>query len=147
GAIRCHPYVQKLIHAVDTRDRKQLDKATFGYVNFVVTRAVRAFLLALTGSRLARVPHTPDVGRFYQHLTRMSSAFALVSDLSMGVLGGALKRREKISGRLADALAWQYLAAAALKRYHDEPKLAFNYDLARWSAALALYRVQEALVG
>src|SRR5699024_12531976 len=64
-----------------------------------------------------------------------------------GVLRGSPKRREKISGRLADALAWQYLAAAALKRYHDEPKLASNYDLARWSAALALYRVQEALVG
>ncbi|HET7268248.1 MAG TPA: acyl-CoA dehydrogenase [Oleiagrimonas sp.] len=147
GAIRCHPYVQKLIQAVDRRDRKQLDKAVFGYVNFVITRTIRAFLMALTGSRLARTPRTPDVGRFYQHLTRMSSAFALISDLSMGVLGGSLKRREKISGRLADALAWQYLAAAALKRYHDEPKLASNYDLARWSAALALYRVQEALRG
>src|SRR5699024_9594344 len=106
-----------------------------------------ACLLALTGSRLAQVPRTPDVGRFYQHLTRMSSAFAFISDLSMGVLGGSLKRREKISGRLADALAWQYLAAATLKRYHDEPKLSSNYDLARWATALALYRVQEALIG
>ncbi len=147
GAIRCHPYVQKLIRAVDAKDRKRLDKAVFGYVNFVATRAVRAFLLGLTGSRLARVPDTHDMRRFYQHLTRFSSAFALVSDLSMGVLGGSLKRREKISGRLADALAWQYLAAASLKRYHDETKLASNYDLARWSTALALYRVQEALVG
>lgn len=147
GAIRCHPFVQKLIRAVDAKDYKHLDKAVFGYVNFVATRAIRAFLLAITGSHLARVPKTHDVKRFYQHLTRFSSAFALVSDLSMGVLGGSLKRREKISGRLADALAWQYLAAASLKRYHDEPKLASNYDLARWSTALALYRVQEALIG
>ncbi len=147
GAIRCHPYVQTLIQAVDKNDHKALDKATFGYANFVVTRAVRAFLLALTGSRLARVPETHDVKRFYQHLSRFSAAFALISDISMGVLGGSLKRREKISGRLADALAWQYLAAASLKRYHDETKLASNYDLARWSTALALYRVQEALVG
>ncbi|HET7300266.1 MAG TPA: acyl-CoA dehydrogenase [Oleiagrimonas sp.] len=147
GAIRCHPFVHKLIRAVDHDDRRELDKAVFGYVNFVVTRAVRAFGLAITGSRVAHVPDTHDVGRFYQHLTRFSAAFAFISDLSMGVLGGSLKRREKISGRLADALAWQYLAAAALKRYHDEPKLASNYDLARWSTALALYRVQEALVG
>ncbi|HEX7340562.1 MAG TPA: acyl-CoA dehydrogenase domain-containing protein, partial [Rhodanobacteraceae bacterium] len=147
GAIRCHPFVQKLIVAVDQNDKKQLDKAVFGYVNFVVTRAIRAWLLALSGSRLARAPATPDLGRFYQHLARLSAAFAFTSDLSMGVLGGSLKRREKISGRLADALAWQYLAAATLKRYHDEPKLASNYDLARWAVALAIFRVQEALRG
>ncbi len=147
GAIRCHPFVQKLIKAVDEKDHARLDKAVFGYVNFVVTRALRALLLGLSGSRLARVPDTPDMKRFHQHLSRFSAAFAFVSDLSMGVLGGSLKRREKISGRLADALAWQYLAAATLKRYHDEPKLSSNYDLARWATALALYRVQEALIG
>jgi acyl-CoA dehydrogenase len=147
GAIRCHPYVQKLIEAVEKHDRPRFDKAIFGYVNFVFTRAVRAWLLALSGSRLATAPDTPDVKRMYQHLSRFSAAFAFVSDLSMGTLGGTLKRREKISGRLADALAWQYLAAASLKRYHDEPKLASNYDLARWATATALSRTQEALRG
>jgi acyl-CoA dehydrogenase len=147
GAIRCHPYVQTLIEAVEKKDKPRFDKAIFGYVNFVFTRAVRAWLLALIGSRLARVPEALDVTRLYQHLARCSAAFAFVSDLSMITLGGALKRREKISGRLADALAWQYLAAAALKRYHDEPKLASNYDLACWAATTALYRTQEALRG
>lgn len=146
GAIRCHPYVQKLMAATRDNDRKALDKALFGYVNFVFTRAVRAFVLALTGSRLAFAPDG-DLKRFFQHLSRLSSAFAFVSDISMATLGGALKRREKLSGRLADALAWQYMAAAALKRYLDEPKIASHYDLARWSAASALYRTQEALLG
>ena len=147
GAIRCHPFVQKLMAAAqDERSASGSTRPLFGYVNFVGTRAVRAFVLALTGSRLARAPHG-DVQRFFQHLSRFSAAFAFVSDLSMATLGGALKRREKISGRLADALAWQYMAAAALKRYHDEPKIASHYDLARWSAATALYRIQEALRG
>jgi acyl-CoA dehydrogenase len=65
----------------------------------------------------------------------------------MGTLGGSLKRREKLSGRLADALAYLYLASAALKRYHDEPKTASNFALVRWSTELCLQRVQEALVG
>ncbi|HET7359850.1 MAG TPA: acyl-CoA dehydrogenase [Rhodanobacteraceae bacterium] len=147
GAIRCHPYVQKLIDAVEQRHKPRFDAALFGYVNFVFTRAVRAWLLALSGSRLARAPDALDVKRLYQHLSRCSAAFAFVSDLSMATLGGALKRREKISGRLADALAWQYLAAAALKRYHDEPKLASSHDLACWAATSALYRTQEALCG
>jgi acyl-CoA dehydrogenase len=53
----------------------------------------------------------------------------------------------KLSGRLADALAWLYLASATLKRYHDEPKTRSNYALARWATELALYRIQDALVG
>ncbi|WP_243042656.1 acyl-CoA dehydrogenase [Dyella sedimenti] len=147
GAIRCHPWVQKLIAAIDAKDLAAVDRGAFGYLNFVFTRGVRALLLGLSGARLARVPAGSELRRQYQHLTRYASAFAFVSDLCMATLGGSLKRREKISGRLADALAWQYLAAATLKRYHDEPKLAASYDLARWGVALALFRTQEALRG
>ncbi|MDA3914009.1 acyl-CoA dehydrogenase [Oleiagrimonas sp.] len=146
GAIRCHPFVHKLIDAAGKNDTSLMDKAVFGYVNFVATRAMRSFALAVSGSRLAGVPEG-DLKRQVQHLSRMSAAFAFVSDLSMMTLGGALKRREKISGRLADALAWQYIAAAVLKRYQDNAKLASHYDLASWSLATALYRAQEALVG
>ena len=147
GAIRCHPWVPKLIDAIAAKDLGNLDRATFGYINFVFTRGVRALLLGLTGSRLARIPIDTELKHYYQQLTRFSSAFAFVSDMCMATLGGSLKRREKISGRLADALAWQYLAAATLKRYHDENKFASNYDLARWGAASALYRTQDALLG
>jgi acyl-CoA dehydrogenase len=147
GAIRCHPWVHRLIDAVDKRSAPAFDHALFGYVNFVVTRGVRAWLLGLSGARLARAPEVADLGRMYQHLSRFSAAFAFVSDIAMGTLGGSLKRREKISGRMADVLAYLYMASAALKRYHDEPKLSSNYDLARWGVALALYRIQQALTG
>ena len=36
------------------------------------------------------------------------------------VMGGALKRREKLSARLGDILSYMYLASATLKRYEDE---------------------------
>ncbi|WP_440225344.1 acyl-CoA dehydrogenase [Dokdonella sp. MW10] len=147
GAIRCHPFVQHEIAAVAAGDLAAFDRALFGHVNLIVTRSVRALLLALTGSRLAGVPHTEDTARYYQHLSRFSAAFTIVSDTAMGTLGGSLKRREKLSGRLADALAYLYLASAALKRYHDEPKTTANYGLVRWSVELCLLRIQEALVG
>ncbi|HET9031654.1 MAG TPA: acyl-CoA dehydrogenase [Dokdonella sp.] len=147
GAIRCHPFVQKEIDSVANKDLKGFDLAIFGHVNLLVTRSVRTLLLALTGSRLAGVPQTEDTARYYQHLSRFSAAFTIVSDPAMGTLGGSLKRREKISGRLADGLAYLYLASAALKRYHDEAKTTANYALVRWSVELCLYRVQEALLG
>lgn len=147
GAIRCHPFVHKLIDAVDKRDDKAFDRALFGYGNFVFTRGLRALLLGLSGARLAGVPKGDELRRFYQHLSRFSAGFALLSDIAMGTLGGSLKRREKISGRMADALAYLVMASAALKRYHDEEKVASNYDLARWSTSLCLYRTQQALLG
>ena len=147
GAIRCHPFVQKEIAAVGTRDLAAFDKAIFGHVNLLATRAIRAKLLALCGSRLAAPPHVQDTQRYYQHLSRFCAAFTITSDAAMGTLGGSLKRHEKLSGRLADALAYLYLASAALKRYHDEAKTASNFALARWSVELCLYRVQEALIG
>ncbi|MEP7042741.1 MAG: acyl-CoA dehydrogenase [Dokdonella sp.] len=147
GAIRCHPFVQKEIDAVAKNDLAAFDRAIFGHVNLFVTRAIRAKLLALTGSRLAGVPRVTDTARYYQHLSRFSAAFTIVSDTAMGTLGGSLKRREKLSGRLADALAYLYLASAVLKRYHDEPKTRPNYALVRWSVELCLYRVQDALLG
>jgi acyl-CoA dehydrogenase len=147
GAIRCHPFVQKEIDAVARGDLAAFDRALFGHVNLFVTRAVRAKLLAWTGSRLAAAPRAEDTQRYFQHLSRFSAAFAIVSDTAMGTLGGSLKRREKLSGRLADALAYLYLASAALKRYHDEPKTRSNHALACWTTELCLYRIQEALLG
>jgi acyl-CoA dehydrogenase len=147
GAIRCHPFVQKEIDAVARHDLAAFDRALFGHVNLFCTRAVRATLLALSGARFAQAPRTEDTQRCYQHLSRFSAAFTIVSDTAMGTLGGSLKRREKLSGRLADALAYLYLASCTLKRYHDEPKTRPNHALACWATQLCLYRIQEALLG
>ena len=147
GAIRCHPFVQHEIAAIADNDLKKFDKALFGHINLLARNSTRAKLLAWSGSRLAAAPRTEDTVRYYQHLSRFSAAFELLSDVAMGTLGGSLKRREKISGRLADALAYMYLASAALKRYHDEGKTTANYNLVRWSVELCLYRVQYALRG
>jgi len=147
GAIRCHPFVQHEITAIADNDLKKFDAALFGHINLLFRNITRAKLLAWTGSRLAAAPRTEDTARYYQHLSRFSAAFELLSDVAMGTLGGSLKRREKISGRLADALAYMYLASCALKRYHDEAKTTANFNLACWSAEHCLYRVQEALRG
>jgi acyl-CoA dehydrogenase len=147
GAIRCHPFVQHEITAIADGNLKKFDRALFGHINVLLRNITRAKLLAWTGSRLAAAPRTEDTARYYQHLSRFAAAFEVLSDVAMGTLGGSLKRREKISGRLADALAYLYLASAALKRYHDEAKTTANYNLACWSAEHCLYRVQEALRG
>ena len=147
GAIRSHPFVRDEMEAVEARDLARFDKAFFGHVNFVFRNAVRSLFLGLTAGRLAAAPvHGPEA-RYYRGLTRFSAAFALVSDTALATLGGSLKRREKISGRMADALAWMYLGSAALKRFHDEGRPERDRALLRWSLEHALWQVQDALGG
>ena len=73
----------------------------------------------------------------------MSAVFALAADFAMLTLGGALKRREKLSGRLADILSGLYLASAALKRYEDDGRPLEDVALLQWSCEDALFRIQE----
>jgi acyl-CoA dehydrogenase len=147
GSIRCHPFVHDEMQAVQTNDAERFDRALFGHIGFTCRNAMRSLLLALTGGRLAAVPAGGPSAAYFRRLTRYSAAFAVVTDVALATLGGALKRREKISGRLADALAWQYLASAALKRFHDDGQPPRDERLLRWSCDLALWKIQEALAG
>ncbi len=145
GAIRCHPYVIKEIHSCHSDDLENFDKALFGHIGFTISNASRALFLALTRSKLAGSPSQGSDKRYYQQLTRMSAAFAFVADISMLVLGGTLKRRERLSGRLADVLSQLYLASAVLKRYHDDGRHAGDQALMQWACEDCLYQIQESL--
>jgi acyl-CoA dehydrogenase len=147
GAIRCHPFVGEEMRAVAERDVARLDRALFGHVGFVFRNAARALVLGLTGGRLARAPVSGPTRPLLQALTRMSAAFALVSDAAMATLGGQLKRREKLSGRLADALAWMYLGSASVKRFWAEGAPPRHVPFVRWAGARALWEIQTALQG
>lgn len=77
----------------------------------------------------------------------MSAAFALLADAAILVLGGSLKRREKLSGRLADILSQLYLASAAIKRFSEQGHPRDDLPLLRWSCDTALHSMQEQMDG
>jgi len=151
GAVRCHPYVLKEMRAVAEKDpaiaSRDFDVALFGHFGFTLSNAARACWLGLTGARWAVAPVRGPTRRYYQQLTRMSAAFALAADLAMLSLGGALKRREKLSGRFADVLSQLYLASAVLKRFEDQERPAADLPLVRWACEDALQHLQTALDG
>jgi len=151
GAIRCHPYVLREMRAAKelqgAEAQVEFDRALSAHVAHTVSNAARAFWHGLTGSRFARVPAdaAPETARYYQRATHLSAAFAFLADVSMLVMGGALKRKEKISGRLGDVLSMMYLVSAALKRYEDEGRPAADLPLVHWSVRDALYQAQQAV--
>ncbi|MBL1262014.1 MAG: acyl-CoA dehydrogenase [Thiotrichaceae bacterium] len=149
GAVRCHPYILKEIRAVRDSDTKRgaidFDRAFFGHIGFTISNMVRAFYLGITGARFVRVPGDKRAKKYYQQLTRMSAAFALASDIAMLVLGGELKRKEKLSGRLADVLSHLYLGSAVLKRFEDQKCPDEDWPLLEWSCQESLYIIQNRL--
>ena len=148
GAIRCHPFLQDEVAAATTGDLTAFDRALFGHIGHVASMKTRAWLLGVTDGRfMAHAPVSKKTRRMYGQFTRMSAAFALVSDVALATLGASLKRREKISGRLADALAWLYLGSAALKRFHDDGEPNWALPFVRFACEHALYEIQEALDG
>ena len=153
GAIRCHPYLLPEMKAAQNADARQglvdFDRALFGHIVFTIRNGVRALWLGLTGSHFAAVNTkiAPEMKRYYQQLSRFSAAFAFLSDVSLLVLGGSVKRREKLSARLGDILAQMYLMSCTLKRYEDEGCNGEDAPLAHWAIWDAMYKAQQAFDG
>lgn len=150
GAIRCHPYVLALMRSAQERNRAGLaafDRALFGYFGFVLGNAARALAFATPARAFVPVPReaAPALKPYYRRATRLSTALALASDLSMATLGGALKRRETVTGRLGDILSQLFILSAVLKRFEDEGRPAEDLPLVHWAAQDALARADTAL--
>jgi acyl-CoA dehydrogenase len=153
GAIRCHPYVLKEMEAAREADRAKasaaFDAALFGHLRFTLANMARTLVTGVTGSHFVGVPVdvAPATRRYYQQLTRFSAALAFLADVSMGSLGGALKRKEKLSARLGDILSLMYLCSATLKRYEDEGRQEADAPLMHWAIWDAMYKAQTAFEG
>ncbi|MBA0165806.1 acyl-CoA dehydrogenase FadE [Pectobacterium sp. CFBP8739] len=145
GAIRCHPYVLEEMAAAQENDISRFDRALVGHIGHVGSNKVRSFWLGLTNGRLSRAPVNDKTRHYYQQLNRLSANLALLADVSMAVLGGSLKRRERISARLGDVLSQLYLASATLKRYEDEGRQKADLPLVHWGVQDSLHQAEQAL--
>ncbi len=151
GAIRCHPYVLKEMQALSITDRgeqlKTFDRLLFGHIGFGISNAVRSFAMGLTGSRLGESAGDAYTRRYYRKLDRYSAALALCADVFMGVLGGKLKFKEKLSARLGDVLSYLYIASSMLKRYEDTGRPEADRPLLAWAFHQCVWSMQMALDG
>jgi acyl-CoA dehydrogenase len=147
GAIRSHPFVLDEMEGVATKDLVRFDRAFFGHVNFALCNLVKVLLDRLSGGLLISSPATGPTQKYFKRMTRFSTAFAFISDVALGVYGGSLKRREMVSGKLADALSWLYLASTTLKKFHDEGQQPRDEAVMRWAMDHSLVKIETALRG
>jgi acyl-CoA dehydrogenase len=146
GAIRCHPYILKEMEAARLQDASEaliaFDKVLIKHVKYGIGNAMRSFIFGLTSSYFVRAPKG-RMKRYYQQATRFSTAFAFIADVCMLVYGGSLKRKESISGRLADILGYLYLLSATLKFFRDQGENIDDLPIVRYASLYCLFEIQE----
>jgi acyl-CoA dehydrogenase len=153
GALRAHPYLYTEIEAAQNPDRRAgvaaFDKAFSGHISFMLRNMVGSFLHALSFGRFASSPDAtaPEMAKWYRQLARYSQSFALVGDWTVAFLGGDLKRKQRLSGRMADILSDLYLLSAVLKRYEDEGRIAEDRPLIDAIARDHLYAIEQGFAG
>jgi len=150
GAIRCHPYIEKEMNALNSADEskalRDFDTLLWRHIGFFLGNLARGLYFGLGGARLAKTPGDQNTRRYYRQLTRLSTGFALSADFALLTLGGQLKRRERISGRFADILSHLYLCSCALKHFADQGSPADDLPLLHWACQYSLHRAQQSLL-
>ena len=152
GALRSHPYLFTEIEALQDPDQEQgiaaFERAFDGHLSFAVSNVFGSLFHNLTFGAFASAP--PNAGatrRWWRQLARATRSFALVADMTVVLLGGALKTKQKITGRMADALAELYLLSCILKRYEDDGCPRADLKLVDYCARNCLARFDQALAG
>lgn len=151
GILRCHPYLQAEIRASEDPDnldnQKAFDHLLCQHTGFVLKLMVRNLVYGVTGGRWI-CSHKPNaLAVYYRQLTRMSHAFALVSEAALTMLGSQLKFKEALSARLGDIVSHLYMGSAVLKHYQDQGSSQDQWPFMQWAMDYCLYQIQEAFQG
>src|SRR5690606_37057895 len=133
------------IKAIEDNNMDAFDSSFWKHIAFTTGNKISTDVSCLRNGLLRKDYGDHHTNPFMKKLSRLSTSLAIVTDVCMGILGGALKRKEKLSGRLADVLSWMYLTTASIKRYLDADCDPMQRPLMLWSSQYGLYQTQKAL--
>jgi acyl-CoA dehydrogenase len=145
GAMRAHPTVFKELEALHDENEEAFDLIFKQHISNLFANLTRSFWLGLTGGKL-NLSQRGLIASHYAALSHLAAGFALIADVTLALLGESIKRRERISARLGDALSQLYLASASMKRFHDEGEKNADLALLNWAMARARTDAQDALI-
>jgi len=151
GAIRCHPFIFREMMAAQDPDGEaglnNFDSLIFRHIGYTISNVIRALTTSLTFGLFCKSPVSGPTAKHYKQIGRISASLALVADASMLLLGGGLKRRERLSARLGDVLSQLYMACAVLKYYEDHGQQESDLAYVQWNVENAMFESQVAFYG
>ena len=151
GAMRCHPYLFDELQLLQSKDKegalKQFDNLFFKHLGYTFNRGAKAFVAGYVGGSNDAPNFADNFTRpYYKDINRLSAGFALTADMSLGLLAGDLKRKEMLSGRLADIHSHLFICTAILQFYEYGSKSVAERLHAEVALKNSLYTIQEAFL-
>ncbi len=145
GLMRCHPYLRREMQSLQMEENTAtlhvFEQQISAHIGAAARNASRAFLLSFTGGRWP----ASNAAEPYRFLARQAACFAWVVDVLLMGYGGTLKRRERISARLADMLSAQYMAVCVVRRLSDRKISTQEQALRDWALAECRQHFNQAL--
>lgn len=149
GAIRCHPFIVEEIEAANMDDSsaaiEKFDGVFYRHLAHTTRNTVRTFVLAITGGRSESSPADGNIQAYYRQLNRFAAAFATLTDVTLLTVGGGLKARQRLSGRMADCLTALYFASAVIKFWHEQGYPDSQRPLVEWSLQTCLHDLEKSM--
>lgn len=137
GSMRCHPYLFEELQLLQAEDKsaalKQFNTLLFKHLAYTFNRGARALAYGITGGPSHASKQSDAFTKpYYVIINRMSTDFALTADMALGLLAGDLKRKEMLSGRLADIHSYLFIATSILKYYESGKRTEAEQNMQNW---------------
>ncbi|MFA5958975.1 MAG: acyl-CoA dehydrogenase [Tatlockia sp.] len=145
GSMACHPFVREEFYAVSKGDKQAFQALLWQHISYFMQNVAKTICSAFTGGMFIQAPKN-ELKREYQRLARLSHAFAFFADFALIYLGGDLKRKERLSARLADGMSFLYMAMATLKTCQDNGENKDEVIHAKWALGYCFYQAQKAML-
>lgn len=150
GVVRCHPLIYQEIQTLHQQNKAEalprFDVLIFKHIGFMMRHKITSFWLAITAAKWHKTPGDNHTKPYYQAIARLSAGFALLVDYAVIVLGGSLKRKERISGQFADVISHLYLCSTVLKQFENQGCKPDDLPLMHWACQHTIYQAQQSLV-
>ena len=148
GATRCHPYALKVVQGAEDNNVAMFRNNLLAWFGHLFMGFGRSVVRGLTRGWTVSTPDAaPETKVYYRRLGWAAARYGLLTDLAMFAIGGKLKARGMLTGRYADALAWQLLGFCALRRFEAEGRKAEDLPLVHYALNYALQQTQLAFEG
>lgn len=145
GSMACHPFIREEFYAVNKGDKEGFRKLLWQHIHYSMRNFAKMVCSAWTGGIFIDAPKNA-LKKEYKRLARLSHAFAFLADLSLITLGGELKRKERLSARLADGMSFLYMGMACLRAFQKNQENPDEELHAKWALDYCFYQAQKSLI-
>ncbi len=145
GSMACHPFIRDEFYAVSSENKEAFRTIIWKHIAYFLQNMAKSICSAWSGGFFIAAPKGP-MKREYQRLARLSHAYAWLADFALIYLGGNLKRKERLSARLADGMSYLYMAMAVLRSVQLNEDHKDEQLHAKWALDYCFYHAQKSML-